>query len=106
MNPYDPPDVGNTSHSPTQNRQNAFITMARKLLGVFLLLVAIYWIWPSVSSETDRPKGNASQSILDSPEASGRMIGTLFPAATMVAIGFWFLFSRAKSTSDKTNEAQ
>jgi hypothetical protein len=39
-----------------------------------------------------------SQSVLDSPEASGRMLGTMIPLVLFGVIGVWLLFSKRQPT--------
>ena len=41
--------------------------------------------------------GRTSQSVFDSPEASGRLLGTMIPIALFGVIGIWLLFSKKQT---------
>ena len=65
--------------------------IVKRIAGVgFALLAAGILVIGLGSSGSD---GN-SQGVLDSPEASGRMLGTMIPVVFFGAIAVWLLFAK------------
>jgi hypothetical protein len=63
----------------------------KRFVGVICLLIAIAFLAVAFgSSGTD----STSRSILDSPEASGRLLGIMIPVSLFGVIGLWLLFAK------------
>lgn len=68
------------------------MTVLRRVVGLAFLLVAI-----AVLVVGSGLLSNDGESVLDSPEASGQMLGIIIPVALLGAIGIWLLFSRKRA---------
>ena len=65
----------------------------KKVIGAVSMLLAVLFLVVGLKNVT----GNGqSQSVLDSPEASGQMIGTLIPVVLFGVIGAWLAFSNKR----------
>jgi hypothetical protein len=65
--------------------------IVKRVAGVALILFAVLFLVSDFSSSEGR---DAARSILDSPEASGRLLGTLTPVVLFGANGLWLLLSK------------
>ncbi|MBW3595816.1 MAG: hypothetical protein KY475_00920 [Planctomycetes bacterium] len=65
--------------------------IAKRIVGAAFTLLAVAILLVRFGSSGSE---YASQSILDSPQASGPMLGTLIPVTLFGAVGAWLLFSR------------
>jgi hypothetical protein len=65
--------------------------IVKRIVGVAFTLLAIGILIVGFGADSN---DGASQSALDSPEASGRVLGTMIPVALFAAIGVWLLFSK------------
>ena len=68
--------------------------IVKRIIGAVLTLLAIGILIAGFSGGGSE---GASQSILDSPEASGRLLGTMIPVVLFGVIGIWLLFSKKQS---------
>lgn len=66
----------------------------KRFVGVICLLIAIAILAVAFGSGGD--DGN-SRGILDSPEASGRLLGILIPVSLFGVIGLWLLFAKKQT---------
>lgn len=66
----------------------------KRFVGVICLLIAIAILAVAFGSGGDN--GN-SRSILDSPEASGRLLGILIPVSLFSVIGLWLLVAKKQT---------
>jgi ABC-type Na+ efflux pump permease subunit len=65
----------------------------KRVLGVGLILLAILFLFVGLGAGGSE---GPTQSIVDSPEESGKLIGTLIPVVLFGASGLWCLFSNAR----------
>ena len=65
--------------------------IVKRCLGAVLILFAIGILLAGLG--TGREDGK-SLHVLDSPEASGRLLGTMIPVLLFGTIGVWFMFSK------------
>lgn len=72
----------------------------KRLAGAFLLLIAIAFLIFGL--------GNPSEfaGILDSPDALGKLLGTLIPPVLFGTIGLWLLISKSKKSSNADRQQQ
>ncbi len=63
----------------------------KRIVGAVFLLLAIGILVVGFGADGG---DTATQSALDSPEASGRLLGTMVPAILFGVIGVWLLFSK------------
>jgi hypothetical protein len=68
--------------------------IVKRFAGATLTVLAIGLFVNGLGSSGN---GSASQSILDSPEASGRMLGTIIPVVLLGVIGVRLLFSKKQA---------
>ena len=68
--------------------------IVKRIVGAVFVSLAIGILIVGFSGNGNN---GASQSIADSPEASGRLLGTMIPVVLFGAIGVWLLFSRKHS---------
>lgn len=57
-----------------------------KLVGTVLFMIALLWVLVGFGMVGN---AEAPRDVLDSPEGSGKLIGTLFPAVFFAALGVW-----------------
>jgi succinate dehydrogenase/fumarate reductase cytochrome b subunit len=69
--------------------------IVKRIAGLAFTLMAVALF--VVGFMADGSAGN-SQSVLDSPEASGRLLGTMIPVVLFGVIGVWLLFSKRQAT--------
>jgi len=65
----------------------------KRIGGVALLLIAIGILIIGFGTPANHSQ---SQSVLDSPEASGRTLGILIPVVLFGAVGGWLLFAKQR----------
>jgi hypothetical protein len=63
----------------------------KRVAGVALVLLAALFLVVGFSGGGG---GEASRSVFDSPEASGRMLGISMPVVLFGAVGLWMLLSK------------
>ena len=63
----------------------------KRIVGVAFILFAILFLAIGLVSKGG---DGISQSILESPEASGRLLGTMIPVVFFGAIGLWLTLSK------------
>jgi succinate dehydrogenase hydrophobic anchor subunit len=65
--------------------------IVKRVAGVALILLAVSFLAVGFSGDGDRA---VMRSVLDSPEASGQLLGILTPVVLFGAIGLWMLLSK------------
>lgn len=65
--------------------------IVKKIVGIIFTILAVAYLFLGLRASGS---GNDSQSILDSPEASGRLFATMIPVVLFGVIGLWFLFAK------------
>ena len=63
----------------------------KRVAGVALILVAVLFLVVGFGGDG---AGEGSRSVLDSPEASGRLLGILTPVVLFGAVGLWMLLAK------------
>jgi hypothetical protein len=68
--------------------------IVKRIVGAAFALLAVAFLAVSFGAGGD---DGTSQSVLDSPEASGRLLGTMIPVVLFGVIGIWLLLSKKQT---------